>query len=491
MGCLFGCFRTKDNHHRSHAHNVSNSIQSNTRAPLVSQNRLSSLFLSEEEKEEFVVKERENLVRRSGWSDIDDRELKDEAKFLKACGAIPETPPEIRKASKKLKDSPLNDVNSERSQFHPSLPNTSASKLPEKDKQPDESSFLNRFTEECATGTGPEWNSSPSSCVINEQSDISISINSPDSRDVSSADSAINLQVNGTSHIAISSMSAGSSVVKTQRKSVRFEGGSVHSEISPENAGQILEKLELAGSRRLLKPSPCPTPLKLTDDMQTPGTVFASNPEYHLANGNMARIRSQYVHTVLNLPNNLSRQNMLNEDGIIMQQASVTDREDHGHQGNGARKTEVHSWGISVNEEQKSDLSLSTWLQPPRSCRGDNENQGAAYGGKTNSRRTHGDRPILGMVAAHWKEDEEFPRISPKGCGGNGIPNSTTKYKEDQKVNWHATPFEERLEKALSEEGIICQRPINGTPMDFEERENDTAASKFQSSSSPKPVISF
>lgn len=29
---------------------------------------------------------------------------------------------------------------------------------------------------------------------------------------------------------------------------------------------------------------------------------------------------------------------------------------------------------------------------------------------------------------------------------------------QDQKVTWHATPFEERLEKALSEKHIISQR---------------------------------
>lgn len=29
---------------------------------------------------------------------------------------------------------------------------------------------------------------------------------------------------------------------------------------------------------------------------------------------------------------------------------------------------------------------------------------------------------------------------------------------QDQKVSWHATPFEERLEKALSEDNFISQR---------------------------------
>ncbi|OMO52116.1 hypothetical protein COLO4_37405 [Corchorus olitorius] len=63
--------------------------------------------------------------------------------------------------------------------------------------------------------------------------------------------------------------------------------------------------------------------------------------------------------------------------------------------------------------------------------------------------RTPVDRPIIRMVAAHWNEDESS-HISPKWWDGNGIPNSTKKYKEDQKVSWHATPFEERLKKALS-----------------------------------------
>jgi hypothetical protein len=29
---------------------------------------------------------------------------------------------------------------------------------------------------------------------------------------------------------------------------------------------------------------------------------------------------------------------------------------------------------------------------------------------------------------------------------------------QDQKVSWHATPFEERLEKALSEEKLLSER---------------------------------
>ncbi|KAF6163697.1 hypothetical protein GIB67_036157 [Kingdonia uniflora] len=47
---------------------------------------------------------------------------------------------------------------------------------------------------------------------------------------------------------------------------------------------------------------------------------------------------------------------------------------------------------------------------------------------------------------------DEYPaRVSFKSWDGNGIPNSTKKYKEDQIVSYHATPFEERIEKALAD----------------------------------------
>ncbi|XP_020256242.1 uncharacterized protein LOC109833106 [Asparagus officinalis] len=47
-----------------------------------------------------------------------------------------------------------------------------------------------------------------------------------------------------------------------------------------------------------------------------------------------------------------------------------------------------------------------------------------------------------------------------KVWNGNGIPNTTTKYMEDKKVSWHATPFEERLEKALSDDKLYPQRNL-------------------------------
>ncbi|KAM3326210.1 protein JASON [Capsicum chacoense] len=62
--------------------------------------------------------------------------------------------------------------------------------------------------------------------------------------------------------------------------------------------------------------------------------------------------------------------------------------------------------------------------------------------------RSPDEMPIIGTVGTYWN-----PLGSAKGSGSassfKGIPNSTSKYREDKRVNWHSTPFETRLDKAL------------------------------------------
>ncbi|KAF3628061.1 putative LRR receptor-like serine/threonine-protein kinase-like [Capsicum annuum] len=62
--------------------------------------------------------------------------------------------------------------------------------------------------------------------------------------------------------------------------------------------------------------------------------------------------------------------------------------------------------------------------------------------------RSPDEMPIIGTVGTYWN-----PLGSAKGSGSassfKGIPNSTSKYREDKRVNWHSTPFEARLDKAL------------------------------------------
>ncbi|GAB2242831.1 hypothetical protein Droror1_Dr00019606 [Drosera rotundifolia] len=480
MGCFFDCFRVRDNNKQKQKQKQKrNRFQHNPNPRIVSdsvptkegpaiRNQLSSLLLSGDEADVLVVKDRENLIRRSTWSESenDDRELRDEAKFLKACGTLQETPAEIRKLSKKLKDSRPNDPKTEASNFHSWLPDTSTSVLIDGDKQLDESINSSNQREESRTYEVSETNFSPISCVLNKEDGI------PDF--ISSQGNHGEPQVSGISETAESSVSTATPVSKKQtHKSVRFESEPVLSKSSPQVRGPDEEKLELAGNKSAKIRSPCPTPLKLTDEMQTPGTVFATN----LGTRTNARIISQYVHTAPYPPKGLADGSVLEQDGATMPLSSITDKEADDQQENHASKSEVNQEETSANKELKADLGSSDWLKPPK------DSPGAARPRVSN----HGDRPILGLVAAHWKEDELLPRVSPKGVTGNGIPNSTTKYKEDQKVSWHATPFEVRLEKALSEEGgINCPRNVmRGTPIAFEEPDSEATTPHPQSLSCP------
>jgi hypothetical protein len=70
--------------------------------------------------------------------------------------------------------------------------------------------------------------------------------------------------------------------------------------------------------------------------------------------------------------------------------------------------------------------SLSEWLKPPNPKKPFKDE---ALTGERSAKSKDEDRPIIGMVAAHWK-DEEPEKLTPKWWDGNGIPNSTNKYKE-------------------------------------------------------------
>ncbi|KAL5795469.1 hypothetical protein ACOSQ2_000289 [Xanthoceras sorbifolium] len=465
MGCFIGCFRVRDDRSR-----LSHATTPKFTEPVTSNNRLSSLFLVEE-REESSCSHKEN---HSLGSPQIYRGLKDEAKFLKACGTLPETPAEIRKASQKFKGSPHYDE-TEPSKFHSWLPNTSIKKL-QLERHCEQPLTPIKLSEEWGRGSA-SLEHTPSSCISN----VPISYN--EGSDIESGNTtAKGFQANQTDDKTnlVSPQVSGSNV-PWRNKSVRFECDFDSSSLkgSSGNATQNSKKYESPGIQGVSKPSPNPTPLKLSDEMQTPGTVFPANIR-SLATGN-TQIRSQYVYSVSSTVENVSQWKVPKEDNDSYQLPG--ERRESSEPENATPKTEVRmkegSNGNNLNlvastfDDNSKNLASTSSKNP--------------YFG-----RTPGDRPIIGMVAAHWNEDETS-HISPKWWDGNGIPNSTNKYKEDQKVSWHATPFEERLEKALSEESVISQRKnISQKPMVFDEaEESDTALSRLRPSSNSKSVVSF
>ncbi|XP_035542070.1 uncharacterized protein LOC108995897 isoform X2 [Juglans regia] len=65
--------------------------------------------------------------------------------------------------------------------------------------------------------------------------------------------------------------------------------------------------------------------------------------------------------------------------------------------------------------------------------------------------RSPDEMPIIGTVGTYWSHNTVPTKDSGSASSYKGIPNTTSKYREDKRVNWHSTPFETRLDRALKE----------------------------------------
>lgn len=413
---------------------------------MVARNQLSSLFLSEENEDS----PKKDSGSKSFGSPRYTKELKDEAKFLKACGTIVETPAEIRKASRKLLSSPHDDRDLEPPKY-PSLSNAALETHPDLLRTPA------KHLEEGGNESGSAERT-PSSCTTSEQNIQRVSAHHIEGSE------------SGGVITSVAALNSPDNVMTTCRsKSVRFECD-INESLSRSSSGSGREKVkgfDSSCNRSVSKSSPYPTPLQLSDEMQTPGTVFPANLDH-----GKARIRSQYVYSVMNTVESAAQLKALKEEESNLEglpremMESVQELEMITPMLERKMKANTHEKDLMV------EASLSAWLKPVATHDDDSKKFGAAHR-PIRVGKSAGDRPIIGMVAAHWNEDEPA-QISPKEWDGNGIPNSTNKYKEDQKVSWHATPFEERLEKALSEESIVTRKNFQGKLVAFDE-EDDTA----------------
>lgn len=252
------------------------------------------------------------------------------------------------------------------------------------------------------------------SCVINVRDTARISSASSDADEVESIGTAFKGELD---------RSVKPMLTAGKTKSVRFECDLDQSHSSKSSENSSSRKPEMGGKISFTV-SPNPTPLKLSDEMQTPGTIYPES-----ARRGRPRIRSQFVHSVSSLMENASL-HKVHEDSLgSLEQAKpqVYKEQIEGETPSSA------AYGKKVEESSdeklsKFEASFSPWLNQIN--QDSNENI-AVLNDRTPrvAAITPGDRPIIGLVAAHWNEDEQT-EISPKWWDGNGIPNSTTKYKE-------------------------------------------------------------
>ncbi|KAF8090820.1 hypothetical protein N665_0465s0003 [Sinapis alba] len=431
MACLFPCFRPRPAHSPSCDDSVSQRGHD-------SKNRLSDLFLSEEKASPSPCHDRE-------LSGLDSMHIDREARFLKTCGT---TPIDIKKASENMQ-TPQRGKQFTSSQFDSWISSNSGTVF-----------HLDYKTDEPC---GEVSEQTPTSCITDSQNSAKISTGYSYASEQSqgSIGTAFRDGVEITSKV---SLTAGN--ITGKRKSVRFECD------SDQSYSSITSKIpDKAGKSNLSSNSQSLTSLKLADEIQTHGTIFPANMES--TTKGRPGVRSQFVHSLSNQTETASISKLPEDSDESLHQSTLQACK---------VKTETE-YPLSVTCEEKLEDSSS--IIPPwvkQSEEKSNNNMAAL------STITSRDRPIIGMVAAHWNEKEQS-QISPKWWDGNGIPNSTNKYKEDQKVSWHATPFEERLEKALSEEG--GQNFIPSRKLEMEEAERDTVISQQHHSAQSTSIVSF
>ncbi|KAJ8484333.1 hypothetical protein OPV22_016818 [Ensete ventricosum] len=463
MGCLFRCFRPQGSNRRRRDRPVPRSGPSTSKinqGSLVSKRQLGSVFVNEDHgslsKQVSKLSANDNVNKDGSY-----REPKHEPDILKASGALLQTPEKIRKASRiETVQAPAKEGLS--SNHVSKLPGTSCKEL-----LYDENYKVSR-------------------CPLQEQENAGISQSNTE---------CFTFKGHQTPQCCEYSLPS----VNQNLESVHNEY-TVEPKLDGHTTDVLLSQHEPCNQPFASKNLPFPTPVEVTDEMETSATVYLTTLE-DTKNEKNTRIGTEFIFPILNPVENLSRQKLLNEDsseplqsydssdhktynipdaGEKIQQISLVTDPEEAELSGALRSTSPSRLETPRNKTlsrpEYPDLvttSLSQWLKPPIVKDEHDEIKEKSHSGKS----SYADRPILGMVAAHWKEEEPGHK-SPKQWDGNGIPNSTNKYKEDQKVSWHATPFEERLEKALSDENSLPKRKsVHGKRVEFEDELSDTAAS--------------
>ncbi|CAN6230456.1 unnamed protein product [Urochloa humidicola] len=490
MGCFLSCFRGGSD------------SSGDLRDPLVRESRLGDAFLNEEKK----------IDEAGGRLDVEaanggvDEELRREANYLKSCGTISQTPPEILEISSSAISDDSNEENYLKSCG--TISQTPPEILEISNPASSEDTNNANYLKSCGTisQTPPE---------ILEISDPTSSEDTNERNDTST-----NVQVMKETKLLEGNLSEVSKPEEpdTLIHEQNIDEGIVRVESESLSSSQDnLSFQNMRDQKTDSSDSPYPTPLVLRGDIQTPGTVYSacmgtSKP------GKRARASRQFIYPVLRpIENKLQWMELKAESPVVASNPpkrrniseDFSEKPQHTFASSMATQTESpksesfpshdncaeqeeaispeEPKGQNVNQQlfeggeqsrQNSEYgkhgvsSLSYWLKPSSSDDVSHDDTNAEDNvGKEpcyDYEKNVFDVPIFPASGFNWDIDNPTP-VLPKPWDGNGIPNTTTKYKEDQKVSWHATPFEERLMKVLSDEKPLHERKISGKLIHLEE----------------------
>ncbi|XBI45702.1 hypothetical protein VPH35_110133 [Triticum aestivum] len=402
MGCFLSCFRGRPDPASRALHD-----------PLVRKTRLGDAFLDDHHDDGTAKLEENRTPKEDLGNDggVDD-DLRREANYLKSCGTISETPPEILKASNQVEEEEITECNE--------------------------------------TSNNAEENKE---ALVSENKDyLSEGFNSDGHDGALKHDQDTN---EGTDDHATEVESAPRS--SSQERS----------------SDQIIRNQNPDRSD-----SPFPTPLVLRDDIQTPGfTTHQGN----FKPGKRGRASKQFVYPVLRPIENKLQWTELRDESSPVVASHPPKRRYLSADSTENEKPQQQTLPSSVNANTELSSESAPFLfhagrkeqhaqevTPPEEPRDENVNQQQLVGGgvgelmsKSSENGKHGvaslscwlktscadgegqtgrqlgfgsvdlsDVPIFVASGLNWDIENNPTPMLPKAWDGNGIPNTTTKYKE-------------------------------------------------------------
>ncbi|URD91189.1 hypothetical protein MUK42_26613 [Musa troglodytarum] len=230
-------------------------------------------------------------------------------------------------------------------------------------------------------------------------------------------------------------------------------------------------------------------PSQSLQEVNSPNPASSPDRQPILVAGGSMRDRSQFVHPVLNPVENLSQWKVVKARAMPVKNPKKKNVIGTEQENNVAfisepviKAKKSQAPNRSAKQDISVDASLSTWL--PSSENSTAEGPQASNSHRSNSSfsreerpnlgaltmedikqssvtsspvkrspsRSPDENPILGTVGGYWNCKNHGDDSASSRRPSNelkGIPNTTSKYREDKTVNWHSTPFEVRLERAL------------------------------------------
>ncbi|KAK6141505.1 hypothetical protein DH2020_024750 [Rehmannia glutinosa] len=179
----------------------------------------------------------------------------------------------------------------------------------------------------------------------------------------------------------------------------------------------------------------------ISDEVESP-MIFGSKTN--------ARDRSDYINSVLNPVENISQWKAANSEPTLpFSFKTKSDQKKNANQ-EIAVDASLSNWLSSPETATPPRRLVSVALRPLRALTVEELRQiSASNSPRKSPSRSPDEMTIIGTVGTYWNHSSS-KKQSDSTSSFKGIPNTTSKYREDKRVNWHSTPFETRLDRALN-----------------------------------------